>query len=95
MYRLTTAAMPFQAPTTSLLLEAIVRHTLASPQSLNPALPTQFERVIVRLLEKEPGRRHSSADELLHELERVRASLSTPVSALNFVPPAEGGRSSP
>lgn len=81
LYRLTTGAMPFQASSTSQMIEAIGHHTPASPLSLNPALPAQLDHVIMRLLEKDAGRRHASADELCLELKKARASLSTPVSS--------------
>ena len=43
-------------------------------EKLNPDVPTPLARIIARSLEKDPDRRYSSADDLLHALEDVSLS---------------------
>jgi hypothetical protein len=41
-------------------------------------MPVELERVILRLLEKEPEKRHSSCRELAGELQQIRYNLTRP-----------------
>jgi diguanylate cyclase (GGDEF)-like protein len=43
------------------------------PAALNPGVPEDLSRIILRLLEKEPDRRYQSAEGLAHDLSQVAA----------------------
>jgi dienelactone hydrolase/tRNA A-37 threonylcarbamoyl transferase component Bud32 len=64
------------------VLAAHISHTPEPIGAVAPRTPPALARLVMRLLEKEPARRHQSADEALAELE----ALSTPESV------AAGGR---
>jgi hypothetical protein len=55
------------------------------PSRLNPAIPPALESVILRCLEKDPGRRYPGYDELIRDLEAARAAPAAPIPA----PPPE------
>jgi serine/threonine protein kinase len=44
------------------------------PSRLNPGIPPALEAAILRCLEKDPGRRYPNYDELIRDLEAVRAA---------------------
>ena len=46
-----------------------------APRSINPALPTELEQLLLRTLEKEPDRRQQSMAQLMEELDVVIAAL--------------------
>ena len=71
LYELATGRLPFTGETPAAVLEAVLRRAPSPPRDLNPRLPRGLERVILRALEKDPGRRWPSASEMLDALRRV------------------------
>ncbi|MEU4163027.1 AAA family ATPase [Actinoplanes sp. NPDC026670] len=59
----------------------LVRDTLVRPPvpvaQRRPGLPPRFSEIIMRLLEKDPGRRYQSADGLAYDLARCRTGPDT------------------
>lgn len=88
LYRLCTGKQPFSGPSYVAVLTAIVVDTPPPPRSVNPGLPEALDRVIVRLLEKDPARRYSSASELLTALKSI--SPTTPNPSSESTPPWAG-----
>jgi diguanylate cyclase (GGDEF)-like protein len=75
LYELATGTPPFGSGGDT--LDLIRRHLSATPAPIrdaNPAVPAQFDVIVARLLEKEPGRRYQSADGLRHDLDRLAAA---------------------
>jgi serine/threonine-protein kinase len=85
LYELVTGRLPFVAKTTT---ETIEKITHADPEPMarfNYGLPLELERIIRKLLEKDPERRYQSARELmvdLRNLKRDSASGETPRAAV-------------
>jgi Tol biopolymer transport system component/predicted Ser/Thr protein kinase len=71
LYEMATGARPFRAPTETALIEAICHEPPVSPRSLSPKLNPRFEDVILKCLEKDPGRRYQTAIEVKVDLERA------------------------
>jgi len=60
------------------LLPLLMMHVSKAPEPLrkkDPAFPEDLERTILRLLEKDPARRHPSCNALADELSRIRERL--------------------
>ena len=80
LYRITTGRPPFQGPSVTAVLTAVAVDTPPPPRSLNPELPPALSHLIVRLLEKDPANRPSSASEVVSELDRLGRESSPPTS---------------
>lgn len=70
LYHLATGAAPFEAPNLGELLAKVVQDDPPSPRTLNPKVDRDLETVILKCLEKDPGRRYPTARELAEDLER-------------------------
>src|SRR5262249_32210378 len=68
LYELATGQRAFRGQTSGDLIDAILHETPVGPATLNPAVPTKLEAIILRALEKAPSTRYQSAPDLLHDL---------------------------
>jgi serine/threonine protein kinase len=80
LYEMATGRPPFDGTVATLVTDAILHATPASPRGINPLVPVRLERMILRLLEKECARRYQSAadvradvKDLEHDLLHMRA----------------------
>ena len=64
LYRMATGRVPFQYDEPERAFEAHLDEVPQSPVELNPEIPDRLCEVILRCLEKEPGRRFQSAREV-------------------------------
>ncbi len=78
-YEMFTGTRPFQHDDLMPLLNMHLQHAPEPPRRRNAALPESLERVILKLLEKQPEKRFSSCQELGIELSRIR-NQEIPVS---------------
>lgn len=77
LYELLTGHLPFVGKTTSETIEKI-SHAQPEPMArFNYSLPPELERIIRKLLEKDPGRRYQSARELLVDLKNLKRDSSS------------------
>ncbi len=73
LYQAATGALPFRADTVSQTLDNILgSERPLPPRKLNPQLPEELERIILKCLEKDRSARYQSAGELRADLERLR-----------------------
>ncbi|WP_329126405.1 protein kinase domain-containing protein [Streptomyces sp. NBC_01465] len=68
LFELLTGTLPFSAPDTLSYLTAHLNDTPPAPSSVLPGVPAAWDELVLRLLEKEPGRRYASAAQLAAEL---------------------------
>ncbi len=74
MYEMLAARLPFGGSTAVAIADAILH---APPRPLREVMaPGRLKAVILRLLEKDPARRFTSAEELKAELAEIEASLA-------------------
>jgi serine/threonine protein kinase/DNA-binding CsgD family transcriptional regulator len=68
LYELLTGQPPFSGDDPMAVFSLALNAPLTSPRVLNPSIPAEVERVVVRLLAKDPAERYASAEEALAAL---------------------------
>lgn len=68
LYECLTGRRPFAGESLADTLSQVLQHDPPAPSTLNPACPPELDRIVMRLLAKDPVRRYQSADEFLSEL---------------------------
>ncbi len=72
LYEMATIRRAFREESTSQLIGAILHQPPVSPRAFNPRLSPELEAIILKCLDKDPGRRYQSAKELLVDLRRLQ-----------------------
>jgi pimeloyl-ACP methyl ester carboxylesterase/predicted Ser/Thr protein kinase len=76
LYEMATGGLPFEAESLPALLDGILNKAPLAPTHLNSGLPTEFEPVIAKALEKDRTQRYQTASELETDLLRLKTALS-------------------
>jgi serine/threonine protein kinase/tetratricopeptide (TPR) repeat protein len=93
LYELATRVRPFDGATSAVVFEAVMRQAPVAVRDRNPKVLPELERIIHRLLEKDPDMRYQSAADARADLKRVqRDSGSAPVATGSPSPSADGGK---
>ncbi len=71
-----TGTQPFRGATSGVVLGEILAKAPAAPVRLNPEVPTDLERIVNKLLEKDRELRYQSARDVRVDLERLRRTLT-------------------
>ncbi len=74
LFEMLTGRIPFDGKTTVLLVKHI-NELPPAPSSINPSIPPQAERLVLKLLEKKPENRHRDAYHLVEDLQRLLDTL--------------------
>ena len=74
LYEMATGTKPFRGEGIAGVLAAVLNRPPQRPRALNPAIPHELERIILKAIEKDKSARYPSASELRRDLERVAAS---------------------
>jgi serine/threonine protein kinase/TolB-like protein/cytochrome c-type biogenesis protein CcmH/NrfG len=96
LYEMATGTLAFRGESTAVIFKAILDEAPVSPLRLNPELPTGFEPIICKALEKDRNLRYQSAADLRSDLARLKRDLdsgrsgSAAVSASAVLPVAPG-----
>ena len=70
MYELFTGDVPFHGDTPVEVLMSVLEQEPVPIRKINPKLPVDIETIVMKCLEKEPGRRYQSAKDLADDLQR-------------------------
>src|SRR5471032_993347 len=70
LYEMATGRRPFTGTTAGVISEAILNRTPPLPSRTTPGLPTAFDAVVAKAMEKDIGRRYQSASDMRADLER-------------------------
>jgi serine/threonine protein kinase len=97
LYEMCTGVPPFRGDTPALIFKQLLENTPPSALQLNPGLPTGFEQILNKALEKDRNLRYQSAIEIKAALEKLRRNTGsgrhvifedeTSISLPAFLPP--------
>ena len=79
LYELLTGQVPFDGEAPISIAIKQINEPPVPPRQLEPGIPPALEDVVLRALEKDPGRRFQSAEEFVAALERARHAPARPV----------------
>ena len=72
MYEMATGRQAFGGQTTAVVFDGLLNRQPPDPRTMNPELPEDLQRVILRALEKDRRMRYQTAADMLSELGRIR-----------------------
>jgi hypothetical protein len=80
LFYLLTGHTPFEAPNMVQLIANVLEQPAPSPRKFRPAIPSALAKVVLRCLEKQPGERFRSYDELRQALAPFSSTVTTPAT---------------
>jgi len=75
LYEMATGARPFKGEATAVTFEAILNRAPVLPTRINPELPAELERIILKALEKDREVRYQTAVEAAETGDRIRVGI--------------------
>ena len=72
LYALATGREPFAGKTSALVFDAILHQTPKLPSAINPDVPAELDRIILKALEKDRELRYQTVGELRADLKRLK-----------------------
>ena len=72
LYEMATGTLPFRGESTGVIFESILNRLPVAPVRLNPDVPAELERIIVKCLEKDRNLRYQHASDILTDLQRLK-----------------------
>ena len=84
LYEMLTGRPPFSGAELNAILYQVLNGAPPLPSSINPALPTGFDRIVARAMAKDADKRYANAAEMASDLRKVRqlpGLLQTPTES--------------
>ena len=72
LYEMATGRVAFPGSTSAVVFHAILQRTPPNPSSGNPNLPSRFDEIVSKTLEKDRALRYQSAAEIAADLKRLK-----------------------
>jgi serine/threonine protein kinase/tetratricopeptide (TPR) repeat protein len=76
LYEMATGTLPFKGDTGTALSDAILHKQPTAPGRVNPELPIDLERIILRALEKDRELRYQTAADVRIDLQRLKREIN-------------------
>ncbi len=76
LYEMATGVAPFRGNSPAQIRNSILSGSPLPPSRVNPRLPSAFDRVVTKALEKDQNKRYQGAAEMRADLQRLAASRS-------------------
>lgn len=86
LYEMLTGQPPFMGDNQAQIITQILNAPVHSPRLSNPAILPDLEHLILRLLDKDPAARYSTAEDCLAALPDPAALAEPPADALQAIP---------
>lgn len=80
LYEMATGSLPFQGATSGMTYDAILNRGPAPVRGLNPDVPEDLERIILKAVEKDRDHRYQSARDLVVDLKRLKRDSSMSIA---------------
>jgi eukaryotic-like serine/threonine-protein kinase len=80
LYEMATGRRAFREAVVTRLIDAILHQPPIPVRALNPRISPELDSIILKCLDKDPGRRYQSAKELLVDLHRLQPTSSGSVA---------------
>lgn len=90
LYEMATDIRAFPDELPSRVIDAILHHPPVPPRALNSRISPELERIILKCLDKDPGRRFQSAKELSVDLGRIAEPPESPSTRLRTPSESQG-----
>ena len=91
LYEMLTARLPFEGSTITEVIDGVINHEPPALARFNYNIPPELERVVLKLLAKDPDYRYQSARELYIDLSAIGRGLDHPSHPHSHVQPAPAG----
>lgn len=85
LYEMSTGRLPFSATNTVALFEELLTRTPPAPSTVKSGLPSEFDHIVAKALEKDRDVRYQTAADLGSDLKRLKRSGSGSVAAVTAV----------
>ncbi len=77
LYQMATGKLPFPGETSAVVFHALLERDPVPAGQINPALPSRFQEIIAKALEKDRELRYQHASEILSDLKRLQRDLAS------------------